>query len=112
MKTTIEKIPEVTIEELADANGLEMVVKERELPEGNPARFHASFKNCEVKGNGVLISSFGNGATPEEAIANYGREIHLKTLVCHAYTENRREIRPVRILHNDQGVPAAAGGTE
>ena len=101
MKTTIEKIPEVTIEEFAETNDLEMVVKERELPEGDPARFYASFKHCDVKGDGVLIVSFGNGATPEEAIANYGREIHLKTLVFKdCFQGLRREIRPVRIRHN------------
>jgi len=110
MKTTIEKIPEITIEEYAETNDLEMVVKERELPENDPARFYASFKHCDVKGDGVLIGSFGNGATPEEAIANYGREIHLKTLVYEdCFKGPRREIRPVRIRHNDLAQTRRAG---
>jgi hypothetical protein len=98
MKITLEKIPELTIDEYAEKHGLEMVVRERPLPEGVPIRFYANFKNSEVKGFGVLIGKFGNGATPEEAIANYGKEIHLETLVIDAgYSDKRKEIPPTRI---------------
>jgi hypothetical protein len=52
-------------------------------------------------GDGVLISSFGNGKTPEEAIANYGREIHQKKIVVDGFKDSRRENSPVRSLYNN-----------
>ena len=92
MQITEETIRQGTIEEFADKHGLTMQVRERRLPVGDRNRFDAYFESCEVKEGGILISSFGNGATLEEAIANYAREISLKRLVCNAYGTDRREV--------------------
>jgi len=92
MKMTIFPVPQMTLEEFADANNLEMEVHERQLPDGHPARFYAEFKNCEVKQGGCLIGTYGDGATPGEAIANYAPQIALKHLVINAGTPQRMEI--------------------
>ena len=50
------------------------------------------FQNCEVKGDGVLISEFGRGLTFEDACENYLNEISGKTLVFNSYSGNRKEV--------------------
>lgn len=113
MKIHTEKIPEMTIEEYADANGLEMVVRERPVNEGANDRFYASFKNLDVKGNHVLIGTHGNGPTQEAAIADYGKRIHLETTVINGWDDKtRREIKPVRIVANDPSSATADAGRE
>jgi len=84
------------LEEFADKHGLTMEVRERRLDgearTRNLARWVASFQRCEVKGEGVLIGSYGNGNTPEEAIADYASKIRGEVLVVDAMTGSRREI--------------------
>ena len=89
MKVTMTSVPMGTIEGFAEKYDLEMEVCERRVPLGNENRFYASFKGSEEKGNGVLIGTYGNGATHEEAIANYAKAISMKTLVFDAYTDDR-----------------------
>jgi hypothetical protein len=56
-------------------------------------RFYAELEHVEVKGNGVLIGMYGNGATPDEAMENYLKKITGQTLVIHASdAERRREL--------------------
>ena len=93
MKTTIENITEMTLKEFADLHGLEMRVVERNLPVGDPDRFYAEFKSSEVKEGPVLVGTYGNGATPEEAIAAYKNELVVGTcLVIDAFKDTRKEI--------------------
>jgi hypothetical protein len=107
MKTHLEKIPEMTIEEYAEANDLEMVVRERETRLDADDRFYASFRNADVRGDHVLIGVFGNGNTPEEAIFNNAHKLDLKTLVVDWHEDKkRREIKPVRIVaHKELNKP-------
>ena len=92
MKTEYDRIPEGTIEEFADRYNLVMKVSERKLPAGDPSRYYASFAKCDVLKDGMLCGQFGNGVTPEEAIKNYTRCIHLERLVIDALRDSRREI--------------------
>ena len=87
----------MTIGEFADFHGLEMLIQERRLPKGNPTRYWAEFKGAEIMGDGVLIGEFGNGATHEEAIADYAKKISLKRIVIGVYRQERKEIEVPRL---------------
>ena len=64
-------------------------------------RFCASFRGCEIKGDGVLCSGHGNGKTPFEAINNYANEIVGKVLIFNASSkEFRREFKCPNTLQN------------
>ena len=102
MKIKREDVPSMTIEQFADAHNLVMEVRERRRPEGDPARYYAHFENCEIGGDGILRGAFGDGRTPEDAIANYAAEITLKRIVIGAYTPERREIDVPRLKPNDE----------
>ena len=98
MEVETHFIPYMTIEEFAEKNNLLMVITERSLGMDDPLRFYAHFKKCEVKGYGVLISTYGNGATPDAAVEHYARKIELTTLVCNAFSsKNRKEIQVPRL---------------
>lgn len=97
MKIIRKDIPSMTIEEFADANKLTMLVQERELPEGNPARYWAHFEHAEVLDGRIAWRMSGDGATSEEAIANYAGEISCKLLVLYAGSAERREILAPRL---------------
>ena len=81
-----------TLEEFAELHNLTMWVRERSLGLQHFGRFLASFEDSDVKDGSVLIGSYGNGNTPEEAIADYSCQIQDKLLVIDAYGPNRREI--------------------
>ena len=81
-----------TIEEFADHYRLTMEVRERSLSLHYLGRYMASFEDAEVKDGSVLISTFGNGDTPEEAISDYARQIEGKLMVIDAFKPNRNEI--------------------
>jgi len=100
MKIKYEDIPSMTIEQFADVHNLVMEVHERRRPEGDPLRYYASFEHVEIGGDGFLRGEFGNGRTPDEAIANYAAVITLKHIVVEAYTPERREIDVPRLLPN------------
>ncbi len=54
--------------------------------------FYTEFGYVEVKRGGILESTYGNGATPEEAMRDYYKKIVGKRLVFHAMNpEYRRE---------------------
>lgn len=98
MNTTIHRVGggACALEEFATRHGLQMEVNERsrkDLGDDWPhGRFYASFKDAEIKDGCVLISTFGNGTTPEEAIAEYAKRILGQRLVIDAGCRNRREI--------------------
>lgn len=103
MQIDIEEIPQMTIEEFADANQLVMEVKERPLPVGNKMRYYAGFKNAEVMESGCLVGAHGNGATPEEAIEDYAAEISTKKIAVDAWKPARREIVVPRLVKKKDG---------
>jgi len=102
MKIERNPLPATTIELLASTNDLTMVVCERPVYIGAPNRYYAYFKNAEVQGTGVLISSYGDGATEADAIKAYAREISGKRLVIDAYSMNRKEIDVPRLVEVGQ----------
>lgn len=53
-------------------------------------RWTARFDNCEIKEGGCLRSGYGNGSSPDEAIADYVRELRGKLIVFNAMDEKRR----------------------
>lgn len=83
-----------TIEEFAELHDLTMEVRERPVALQKHGRFTASFEKSEIKDGGLLIGLYGNGNTPEEAIAGYGKQISGKLLVINAYGDpvKRKEI--------------------
>ncbi len=103
MKIKRNDIPVMTIQRFAEENDLTMEIHERRVPVDNPARYYAHFEHCDVKGDGVLIGAYGDGRTPEGAIANYARRIELGRLVIDAGTPQRREISVPRLLASAAG---------
>lgn len=98
MKIKREVIPEMTIEEFADANNLVMRVNERRVPTTDPNRYYAYFEGCEVMESGFLISESGNGMTENDAINDYAKRISLKRIAFHAYGPDRLEINVPRLI--------------
>lgn len=52
--------------------------------------FYTEFGYVEVKRGGILESTYGNGATPEEAMRDYYKKIVGKRLVFHAMNPDYR----------------------
>lgn len=102
MQVVSTLIPTGTLAEFAEANELVMSVVERSLPVGDPYRFYAKFDNTEVSEGAVLNSDYGNGATPEEAVADYARRISLRVLVVNAGRENRRTLNVWRLVEQSE----------
>jgi hypothetical protein len=98
MEINLHKIEEMKISEFADKHGLVMEVRERKCPVGHPLRFYAIFAHTEVKDGCALISTYGNGDCPEQAIKEYAKEIQFQTLVVDAFGPNRREIMVPRLI--------------
>jgi hypothetical protein len=98
MRILYKTIPENTIDKFADQYDLEMVIHERDREAGSPDRYYAHFHDAEVTDGAFLTRVFGNGATPEEAIAHYAKSISLKLLVIGAYTKDRRDIKVPRLI--------------
>lgn len=100
MKVRLHKIPESTLEDFADKHGLTMVVRERGGKNAKTGTaFFACFERAELatQDGYFLISIYGDGHTPEEAIEAYGRKISEGQLVVDAFRDTRREIRVPRI---------------
>jgi hypothetical protein len=87
----------MSLEDFADTNGLVMEVHERDVSVGNPMRYYAHFSACDVAKGGFLGSDHGNGATQEEAIADYASVISLKKIVVNAHTKKSRRINVPRL---------------
>lgn len=94
MKLEIEALGggSMTLDAFAELHGLTMRVVERSLSDApDLPRFCATFARVERKGNGVLISDSGNGATIEEAVRDYAARIAGRRLVFDAYGPCRKE---------------------
>lgn len=92
MRVNIKRVGDgpMTIEAFADRHDLTMDVQERRGISGHQ-RFWAAFHRVEIGENGVLTGAYGNGATPEEAIAQYAKRIQGEHLVQNAYSPDRTE---------------------
>jgi len=101
MKTVQHRIPALCIEAFAEQNDLTMETRERKKPIGDPTRFYAQVADAEVKDGRCLVGCYGNGATPEDAIKDYAKEIELKTIVIGAFSPNRKEIEVPRLVHTE-----------
>ena len=77
-----------TMQEFAKLHGLTMQVTEQTIGK----RYTASFKRCDLKGDGVLIGAYGDSFSPESAIEQYAKRIAGGVLVLHAGSPDRREI--------------------
>lgn len=100
MKIRKELTPEMSIEQFADANDLEMVIHERSKKycSSNEMRFYARFDKAEIGGDGMLRGAYGNGSTPEKAIEEYAQVISEEFLIISANQSDRREIRVPRLI--------------
>ena len=78
---------------IAKAHDLELVVTERPRSITHVDRFYAKFRNVEIMESGTLRSTFGNGNTPEEAIADYWPRISGQKIAGDAHKDSRSEIQ-------------------
>ena len=78
----------MNIEDYADCINVEIVVRRYDNQNN---RWIAEFDHCEVKGDGVLIGTHGNGSTPQEAVQAYIDQIRGKCIVLNAGSVRRRE---------------------
>jgi len=53
-------------------------------------RWTAHFNQFEIKEDGFLLSAYGDGSTPIEALNDYVRKIKGKTIVKDSYSKERR----------------------
>jgi hypothetical protein len=95
----VKMLPRSTVEDFARANRLRVVVKERHPREGEANRFYAQIENAEIMDGSMLRGTYGDGATPDEAIAAYAREISRKRLAINAMSPERREVEAPVLTH-------------
>lgn len=100
MKIERTFIKEMTIGEFAEKHDLTMSVNERPGTRSDTS-FYAQFKGSEVSKGSCLYGTYGNGSTPEEAIANYAIEISEQRLIFNAMRPNRIEIVAPRFIINN-----------
>lgn len=81
----------VSMETFAELHGLELHIHRRNDKSGTSMEFYATFDCVEVSGDGMLVSTYGDGCTPQDAVGNYAARIAGKRLVHGAYTSGRRE---------------------
>lgn len=80
----------MTIYEFADVVEADIIIKRYHNRDND---WIAEFSHCEIKDVGVLISSYGRGESPYNALGDYVKQILGKTIVFNAYQENRKEYR-------------------
>jgi len=95
----------ITSKEILDFEkeiGYELVVNERAIHAGSPARlskYYVQFENAEVIEGGCLVAKYGNGNTIDEAIKDYCREVSNCKIAFSAYTSERKEIQFPKLIH-------------
>jgi len=86
-----------TLEQFADENGLVMEVGERPMDSWTRSRciprWYAWFRDTAIKDGYRLISTSGDGHSPQEAITNYANKLRSCVLVVDAWTPSRLEIQ-------------------
>lgn len=78
----------MTLEEFADIINVDINLT-RYANQDN--RWCASFESAEIMRGGCLLSTYGDGTTPQEAISEYTEIIAGQKIAVGAYTDNRRE---------------------
>lgn len=109
MKLAVKKFgagePE-TLTEFAQRHGLEVEVKERSRASGLD-RYYVSLlhpdKCVETVSSGGFSSTHGNGNTPDEAAADYARQLAGQCLVIGARRPDERRIDVPNEFHHDPG---------
>jgi len=104
---TVDRIggEQVTFADFVARHGLQMKVVERNRSMGASLRYYAYLDRVETKDGCVLRSEFGDGPTPELAVANYAALLRGKLLVHKAGYEDRREIQAPNewLAESDEG---------
>jgi hypothetical protein len=105
VKIVVEHAIRMTLKEFAERHDLVMEVGERPRWgwKDDSTRWHAAFRRTEVKGDGVLFGVYGDGPTPEGAIADYASKLPGKTLVIDACTDSRLEILVPDLIPDPEG---------
>lgn len=76
------------LQEFADIIRKELII--RRYP-NQANRWTCQFENSNIKGDGVLIGTYGNGNTPAKAMKDYDSKIRGQVLIFDGNTENERE---------------------
>lgn len=98
MNITREYEPDTDLEAFLERHGLSIVISKRPRTDCLPI-FMARFSPAvEISHNGCLMSLSGNGYTEDSAIEDLARKASNNKLIVGAYTENRKEISPVKII--------------
>jgi len=100
MKVDIVPLERMSIQDFAYQDGLVIKVIERVSSHWPYCRWFARFDGFELKEGSCLVSTFGNGSTVDEAIANYCSLISEKHGVVNAYLGSRKEIYRIPIVHH------------
>ena len=87
--------------------GCDIVVGDRGPREARAMRYYASADNVEVSDGAFLVSSMGNGVSPDAAIRDYARVMSHVDIVIGAYTSQRREVRTPRLSYKKRPRTAA-----
>jgi hypothetical protein len=99
------KLNLITTKEILDFEkeiGYELVVNERAIHAGSPARlsrYYVQFEKAEVMERGCLTGKYGNGSTIDEAIKDYCQEVSNCRVAFGAYTNERKEIQFPKLVH-------------
>lgn len=99
------KLNLITTKEILDFEkeiGYELVVNERAIHAGSPARlskYYVQFENAEVMEGGCLAGKYGDGNTIDEALKDYCREVSNCRVAFGAYTKERKEIQFPKLIH-------------
>lgn len=92
-----------TLTEFASRHGLVLEVKERSRVSGL-SRYYVSFtcpgRCVETVSRGGFLSTHGNGSTPDEAAADYARQLAGQCLVIGARRQDERRIDVPNEFHH------------
>jgi hypothetical protein len=100
------KLNLITTREILDFEkeiGYELVVNERDINAGSPARlsrYYVQFEHANVMQGGCLIGKHGNGNTIDEAIKDYCREVSNCRIAFGDYPSERKEIKFPKLVHS------------
>lgn len=78
----------VTLEQFAEIIGVDIELRRYA---GQNGRWSAQLERTEVKDGGCLVGAYGDGASPQSAMANYATRLAGQRIVVNAYSDNRRE---------------------
>lgn len=75
--------PSQTFDDFCETHGIELVARQRSKRSqpDESMRWYVSGERLEIMGNGILTSTHGNGATPEEAVSDYAERLAGQRLV-------------------------------